>query len=83
MLVRMVGDSQGRVFRGKSFLLLWWGFGLVALGASMVIWTLSAALALAPLDPRPALFQAAMTTALFPFLGGMFAWTQQRLLPQV
>lgn len=83
MMVRVVGDTQGRVFRGKSFLLLWCGFGLVALGASVVIWVLSAALALAPLDPRPALFQAAMTTALFPFLGGMFAWTQQRLLPQV
>lgn len=82
MLVRMVGETQGKVFRGKSFVLLWWGFGLVALGASVVIWALSAALALALVDPRPALFQAAMTTALFPFLSGLFAWTQQRLLPQ-
>lgn len=82
MLVRIVGDNQGKVFRGKSFVLLWWGFGLVALGASLVIWALSAALALMPVDPAPALFQAAMTTALFPFFGGVFAWTQQRLLPQ-
>jgi len=82
ILVRMVGETQGRVFRGKSFVLLWWGFGLVALGASVVIWALSVALALALVDPKPALFQAAMTTALFPFLSGVFAWTQQRLLPQ-
>lgn len=82
VLVRAVGVSQGRVFRGKSFMVLWWGFALVALGAAIVIWALSAALALAPVNPRPALFQAGMTAALFPFLGGLFAWTQQRLLPQ-
>ena len=80
LLVRLVGVSQGRVFRGKSFLVLWWGFALVALGAGLVIWALSTAFALAPIDPMPALFQAALTTALFPFLGGLFALTQQQLL---
>jgi len=82
VLVRAVGENQGRVFRGKSFALLWWGFGLVALGAAIVIWALSAALALSLIDPRPALFQAGMTVALFPFMGAVCAWTQHRLLQQ-
>ena len=30
-------DESGRVFRGKSFLVLWWGFSLVAFGAAIVL----------------------------------------------
>ena len=80
--VRAIGVSQGRVFRGRSFLLLWCGFGLVAFAASFLIWLLSVIYSLSPLDPLPGVFQASMTTALFPFLAGLFTWMQQKLLPQ-
>lgn len=83
LLVRTLAVSQGRVFRGRSFLILWWGFGMVALASAFVVWALSAMYVLALIDPTPGLFQAAMTTALFPFLAGGFTWMQQKLLAQV
>lgn len=83
VLVRAIGVSQSRVFRDRSFLLLWWGFGLVASAAACVVWGLSLVYNLAYIDPLPVIFQAAMTTALFPFVAGLFTWTQHRLLAQI
>lgn len=83
LLVRGVAVSQNRVFRGRSFLVLWWGFGLVAIAGAFVIWSLSTAYYLTFINPLPALFQAAMTTAMFPFFAGIFTWMQIKLLSQV
>lgn len=83
LLVRTIAVSQSRVFRGRSFIILWWGFGLVAVASTFVIWLLSVIYALTLIDPLPGLFQAGMTTALFPFLAGLFTWMQLRLLSQV
>jgi rod shape-determining protein MreD len=82
VLVHTVAISQGRVFRGRSFALLWWGFGLVAFAATFVHWGVSVAYNLVWLDPLPAFFRAAITTALFPFLAALFTLIQQKLLPQ-
>ena len=83
VLARTVAVSQGRVFRGRSFVLLWWGFGLMAFAAAFLVWWLSMAYNFIYIDPKPGLFQAAMTTALFPFLAGLFTLMQQKLLSQV
>ena len=83
LLVRTVAVSQSRVFRGRSFIILWWGFGMVAVASAFVLWGLSAIYVFALINPLPGLFQAGMTTALFPFLAGVFTWMQQRLLSQV
>ncbi len=83
VLVRAIGVSQSRVFRDRSFMLLWWGFGLVAAAAGFVVWLLSVAYNLSYKDPLPMAIQAAMTTALFPFVAGLFTWTQHKLLSQV
>ncbi len=83
LLVRGVAVSQNRVFRGRSFLVLWWGFGLVAIAGAFVIWLLSTAYYLTLINPLPALFQAAMTTTMFPFFAGIFTWMQIKLLSQV
>ena len=83
VLVRAVGVSQNRVFLNRSFLLLWWGFGLVASAAAFVVWLLSVALNLTMIDPLPIVFQAAITTALFPFIAGLLTWSQQKLLSQI
>lgn len=82
LLVRTIAVSQGRVFRGRSFIILWWGFGVVAIASTFVVWGLSVIYVLALIDPLPGLFQAGMTTALFPFLAGLFTWMQMRLLSQ-
>ena len=83
LLVRTLAVSQGRVFRGRSFIILWWGFGIVALASAFIVWALSAMYVFTLLDPLPGLFQAGMTTALFPFLAGLFTLMQQKLLSQV
>jgi rod shape-determining protein MreD len=83
ILVRAIAVSQSRVFSSRSFLILWWGFGLVAFAAAFVVWLLSAVYALTLIDPLPGIFQAAMTTAFFPFLAGLFALMQQKLLSQI
>ena len=83
LLVRTIAVSQSRVFRGRSFIILWWGFGVVAVASAFVVWILSVIYALTLIDPLPGLFQAGMTTALFPFLAGVFTWMQLRLLSQV
>jgi len=83
LLVRTVAVSQSRVFRGRSFIILWWGFGMVAVASAFVLWGLSAIYVFALINPLPGLFQAGMTTALFPFLAGLFTWMQLRLLSQV
>ena len=83
LLIHTLAVSQGRVFRGRSFLILWWGFGTVALASAFVIWAMTAMYVLAPVDPAPGLFQAVITTALFPFVAGLFTLMQQKLLSQV
>lgn len=83
LLVRTIAVSQGRVFRGRSFIILWWGFGIVALACSLLVWLLSTMYVFAPLSPVPGLYQAALTTALFPFLAGLFTLLQVKLLSQV
>jgi len=70
------------VFRGNSFLVMWWGFAMVALGAQVLVWVLTTALQFALLDPMPAVFQGALTVALFPFLTWFFARTQHAILQQ-
>lgn len=80
VLVRSVVVTQGRVFRGKSFLVLWWGFSLVALGASLCLWLLSMGYSFVVLDPMPGVFRWALTVALFPFFAWIFVRVQNAVL---
>lgn len=82
VLVRTFAASQNRVFRGKSFLVLWFGFLLVGIAAAFVLYLLSAIYHLTLMDPSPIIFQAALTITLFPFLVWVFSWTHQKLMPQ-
>jgi rod shape-determining protein MreD len=80
VLARSVVVTQGRVFRGKSFLVLWWGFSLVAVGAGLALWLISMGYAMKPLDPLPGVFRWALTVSLFPVFAGMFARLQNTVL---
>lgn len=82
VLARTVADNQGRVFHGKSFLVLWWGFAMVALGAAVVIWAFSSALNFSLLNPVPGLFQWGLTAALFPFVTWFFSRAQQVVIQE-
>lgn len=82
LLVHAGVVSQGRVFRTKSFVVMWWGFAIVALGAGALKWVLAAALNFTALSPMPGAFQYAVTVALFPFLGWAFARAQHAAMQQ-
>ena len=82
ILVRTFAVSQARIFRGKPFLVLWLGFGLISLVTGAVIWALNAIYHMTLIDPLPIVFQMAMTFTVFPLLAWLFARTQQKLFQQ-
>ena len=82
ILVRTFAVSQARIFRGKPFLVLWLGFGLISLVTGAVIWALNAIYHMTLIDPLPIVFQMAMTFTVFPLLAWLFARTQHKLFQQ-
>src|SRR3546814_110867 len=47
--------SQRRVFHGKSFLVVWWGFSVVAGVVALVRWLAFSTIAAAEVAPQPAI----------------------------
>lgn len=82
ILARTLVVTQGKVFHGKSFLVLWWGFAMVALGAEAVIWIFESALNLVLLNPLPGLVQWGLTVALYPFVAWFFARAHQAVIQE-
>lgn len=83
LLVQGVAAGQRRFFLGKSFMVAWWAFGLLAAGSAGLSWILVAILAGQILDPRPVLFQYVLTLGLFPLLTWVLARTQMAFLKDV
>jgi rod shape-determining protein MreD len=80
LLVYAVVSSQRRFFLGKSFLVMWSGFVLVAAGVAAATWLLLAGFYGTLLNPVPAVFQGMLTLALFPCLTWLFIRAQNALL---
>lgn len=80
LLVHAAVVSQRRFFMSRSFLVIWFGFVVIALGAVVLAWLLNAALLEALIDPRPAMFQLLTTVAAYPLLGWVFAQVQRSVL---
>lgn len=74
--------SQRRFFYGKSFLVVWWGFMVVAAGALILEWVFTSVLAETVISPRPVYFKYLMTIALYPVVAWLFVRVQ-RTLPLV
>ncbi len=72
--------GQRRVFLGKSFGVVWWGFMLVAGAAEALRWMLISALGGLVIDPMPGLFAYISSIALYPVLSLLFA-ALHRILP--
>ena len=66
-------------FRGKTFLIVWWAFGLMAAFASLVFWLAVMAWHLRYVDPAPLAFQFALTLAVFPFLYWVLSQIQRAI----
>ncbi len=71
---------QQRFFAGKSFLVVWFGFGIVALGASILSWTLVSILSASIVEPRAAVFQYLLNFGFFPVLAWFFLRWQSALV---
>jgi rod shape-determining protein MreD len=61
-----------RVLTRQGFLPVWFAFAGFAAGAAMLSWALTALLSFRLLPLAPALFQAVLTTALYPALAILF-----------
>jgi rod shape-determining protein MreD len=72
---------QRRFFLGKSFLLMWWGFGLVAAGASVVIWCAVSVLSWHVNPVLPLFFQFVLTLALFPTVAWLLMQVHRAVFP--
>ena len=72
LVVYGVVAYQQRFFAGKSFLVVWLGFGIVALGASILSWLLVSILSASIVEPRAAIFQYLLNFGFFPLLAWLF-----------
>lgn len=72
--------TQRRFIAGKSFLIYWFGFAIVAAIGALESWLLVSLWHLDLLDPSAVVFQYFVSVGFFPFLAWIFLKWQQ-LLP--
>ena len=75
--------SQERFFSGKSFVVVWLGFGLIAAAASLAVWALVSAWYAAIVAPQAVIFQYLLTTGFFPVVVWVFLRWQKSVLGSV
>jgi rod shape-determining protein MreD len=73
--------AQRRFFQGKSFAVVWWAFSIVAMGAGLAQWMLTAALSVQLIDPTPGVFASVLTIAIYPFAAWALARMHHAVLP--
>ncbi|MEQ8393003.1 MAG: rod shape-determining protein MreD [Thalassospira sp.] len=83
LLVQTGSASQGRFFHNKPFVVMWWGFALVAIPALLVQWLLSSALIGAFLPIKATVVSYILTAVLFPIVAWALARAQNSLLRYV
>lgn len=71
VVVQWVGRTQGRFVVGKPFILLWWGFLLVAFTAAIAEWLVFCLLNLVLTPIQPAILRACIAIALFPLFAAL------------
>lgn len=72
--------GQRRFFLGKSFLVEWLGFCIIAAGAAAQSWLLLSAYHVHPVAPLPVLFQYLMSASFYPLLAWMMGRWQRSIL---
>ena len=74
--------SQRRFLTGKSFMIYWLGFAVIAFGAGVESWVLASIWNFALLDFRSLFFQSLILLGLFPIVAWMLLRWQQAFLPR-
>jgi len=72
--------AQRTFFSGKSFIIVWLGFMMVAGGALALEWILLSVLVGDLVHARSAIYQFGLTAAVFPILAWLFTRWQQAFL---
>lgn len=83
LLVQGTAASQRKFFLGKSFVVTWWAFGLLAAGAAGLTWMLVSVLRGVAINPAPLMVEYLLMMGLFPILTWMLARTQMAFLKDV
>ena len=71
LLVHAFIVHQRRVFHGKSFVIEWFGFSIVAIGFGAIAWLVASIYYVKPMQPAPVVGQVGLSIALYPCI----AWT--------
>lgn len=77
LLVQGMVISQRRFFVGKSFMVVWWGFMLVAVVAALVGWSIGSVFFGTAMVVSPLGVQVVLTVLLYPPLAWLFGRAQQ------
>ena len=77
LLVHGIARRWRRFLGQTGFAMTWLAFAPVGVGAALLFWALVMALTLRLLPPGMALFQAALTAALYPVLAIPLAWAHR------
>ena len=80
LLVQGAVVAQRRFFLGKTFIVVWWCFMLVAPAAAAVSWLVACLYHWTIVSPRPLLFQNVITILIYPCLVWFFAMAHSRLV---
>lgn len=80
LAVQGVGMAQRGFFFGKSFLIVWLGFVIVAGGAMAIQWLLISVFSGDFVDGRSAFYQYGLTAAVFPVLAWLLTRWQNAFL---
>ena len=72
--------SQKRFFTGRSFLILWLGFALIAACATALNWMAVSLLSVTVVEIRTAVFQYLLTLGFFPAVAWVFMRWQRAFL---
>ena len=70
---------QQRFFKGKPFLIVWWGFAVVAFLAAIIRWLLTSILFGVIIAPWALAFELLLTVALYPILSVAFSLAHRTL----
>ncbi len=69
--------SQRRLFVGRPFWILWWGFSMVSAVAMILTWVVVCLLAVQFVDPTPALFSYLVGLGFYPLVSQFFTGAQR------
>jgi rod shape-determining protein MreD len=72
-----VTRSQRRLFIGRPFWVVWWGFSMVSAAAMLLTWLVVCLLSVALVDPVPALFAYLLGLGLYPAVSQFFTGAQR------